>query len=62
MIIMMIMIHNNFRASNILYNVNNNDPLNDREYDHEDDNINCKNYPITNRIKNEYIKKMLQDH
>lgn len=52
MIIMMIMIHNNFRASNILYNVNNNDPLNDREYDHEDDNINCKNYPITNRIKN----------
>ena len=42
----MIMIHNNFRASNILYNVNNNNPLNDREY--EDDNIDCKNYPITN--------------
>ena len=34
------MIHNHFNVSKILYNGNNNKPLNDQEYDHEDDNIN----------------------
>ena len=38
-------------------NVNNNNLLNDEEYDPEGDNINCKNYPLINRIKNEYIKE-----
>ena len=37
--------------------VDNNNPLNVEEYDHEDDNINCKNDLIISRIKNESIKK-----
>ena len=39
----------------VLYdNVNDNGPLNDGEYDHEDDVI-CKTYLVINRIKNKYI-------
>ena len=37
--------------------VDNNNSLNVEEYDHEDDNINCKNDLIISRIKNESIKK-----
>ena len=44
-----------------LNDVNNNSTLNDEEYTHADDNINCKKQPIVIRIKNEQIKKMLKN-
>ena len=43
---------NHFTSNKILYdNVNINKLLDDEEYDHADGIINCKNYPITYRIK-----------
>ena len=45
----------------ILNDNKNNNLLNDVEYDHEDDIINSKYYSLTNRIKNEYIQKMLKN-
>lgn len=44
-----------------LNDVNNNNTLNDEEYTHADDNINCKKQPIVIRIKNEQIKKTLKN-
>lgn len=44
---------NHFTTSKVLYdNVNDNNPLNDEEYNHKDDMINSRNYPVINRIKN----------
>ena len=50
--------YNHFTTSKVLYdNVNDNNPLNDEEYNHKGDMINSRNYPVINRIKNEYVKK-----
>lgn len=40
----------------ILYDDSNN-PLNDKEYDHEDHIIYSKHYTLVNRTKTEYISK-----
>ena len=41
----------------ILFGDNSHNPINDGEYDHEDDIINSKYYSLINRIKNECVKK-----
>ena len=51
-------LYNHFTTSILLYeHVNNNNLLNKEEHNHEDDNINYKNYPMLNITKNEYIVK-----
>ena len=41
----------------ILYDDDNNNPLNIEKHDHEDDIINSKYYSLVNGIKNEHISK-----
>ena len=39
---------------------NKNNPLNDEEYDHEDDTANSKYYSLINILKQKHVKKMLK--
>ena len=47
------MIH--FKTNKILYDNLNNNPLNDKEYGHEDDNFHGKSDPIINRLKSQFV-------
>lgn len=42
----------------ILFGDNNHDPINDKEYDHEDYTITSEYQILINRIKNEYVKEI----
>ena len=40
---------------------NKNNPLNDEEYDHEDDTANSKYYSLINILKQKHVKKMMKN-